>query len=187
MRNRALILAPVLVLGLLAVTVAPAGANGLTPSVHAPTAPVPPGAPQVHAPSVPHGAAEMIKDPVAYRQGVMKEMGKAMGALGKGFKDNTATTADLLPHAQHLSTLSQMPWDQAFPAGTAKGQTAMETKASSKIWTDQKAWQTEIKEFQESTAKLVTLLKSGDKAAAAKQMETIGKISKSSHGNFIQH
>ncbi|QQR68964.1 MAG: cytochrome c [Alphaproteobacteria bacterium] len=187
MRNRALILAPALALGLLVVTTAPAGANGLTPSVHAPTTPVPPVAPQVHAPSAPHGAAETIKDPVAYRQGVMKEMGKAMGALGKGFKDDKATAADLLPHAEHLAALSHMPWDQAFPAGTAKGQAAMESKASSKIWTDKKAWQAEIKEFQESTAKLVTVLKSGDKAAAAKQMETIGKISKSSHGNFIQH
>ena len=93
-------------------------------------------------------------DPIADRQALMKDMGRAVGSVAKMAQgqqefDAAAVKAAFATMAADAQKLDA---DTLFPEGT---ETGGDTEASPKIWEDRAAFKAQIAKYQEDTAAAV--------------------------------
>ena len=93
-------------------------------------------------------AAIGAENPLANRQGVMKNVGAAMGALSKMAKGEMDFNADVAVMALRVMNAGSYGYGELFPAGSEGG----ETEASPKIWEDSAGFQAAVVKFQTDTA-----------------------------------
>ncbi len=120
------------------------------------------------------------EDAIEYRQSVftvIKWNFAPIGAMVKGEKPFDANA--VARHAEFLEMLSQMPLE-GFAPGSDKG----DTEAKADIWTDWNDFKTKMSNFQEQTAKLAEVAKSGNEAAIKEQFGATGKACKSCHDKY---
>ncbi|MBS9719853.1 cytochrome c [Tianweitania sp. BSSL-BM11] len=93
-------------------------------------------------------------DPIADRQALMKDMGKAVGSVAKIAKGEQPFDAATVKTAlETLATDAQkLDADKLFPEGT---ETGGDTEASPKIWEDRDGFKEQIAKYQADTAAAV--------------------------------
>ena len=121
-------------------------------------------------------------DPIADRQALMKDMGRAVGSVAKIAKgeqpfDAAAVKAAFATMAADAKKLDA---DTLFPEGT---QTGGDTEASPKIWEDRPGFKTLIAKYQTDTAAAVAE-DPQDLAAFQAQFRTVTANCGSCHQNY---
>ena len=131
-------------------------------------------------PATASAADVKAEDAIEYRQSVftvIKWNFAPIGAMVKGEKPFDASA--VARHAEFLKMLSQMPLE-GFTPGSAKG----DTEAKADIWTDWSDFKAKMTDFQQQTAKLADVAKSGNEAAIKEQFGATGKTCKSCHDKY---
>jgi cytochrome c556 len=91
-------------------------------------------------------------NPQQERQETMKDVGRAMGQLGRTIKGEVDFDADAVKASfQKMSDASKNFFDQ-FPEGSESGH---ETEASPKIWSDRAGFEEAVRQFELDTAEAV--------------------------------
>jgi cytochrome c556 len=120
-------------------------------------------------------------DALRFRQASMFLMAQHLGALGamvKGDKPWDAAAAEL--YAERVAMFSQMPWDAFWVPGSDKGKNRMKPE----IFKEKEKFLDGAKHLQDETAKLVSVVKSGDQGAVKAQYGAVGKACKQCHDNY---
>jgi cytochrome c556 len=116
---------------------------------------------------------------IKYRKAVMSAIGGHVGAfflINGGAVDQGKY---LVPHAEALAALGeQIP--VLFPAGSGTGK----TDALPKIWEEPAKFSEAANAGKDATAKLLTAVKSGDKAAIAAAAKGLGEACKGCHDRY---
>lgn len=125
-------------------------------------------------------AADQFQDAIDYRQAaftVIKGNFKPMGAMVKGKipYDSEAFTE----YAANLAAMARMA-DDGFIDGSDMGDTA----AKSAVWEERADFDAKMKKFQEQTANLAVLAKSGSLDDIKPQFAAAAKSCKSCHDDF---
>ena len=71
-----------------------------------------------------------------------------------------------------------------FPAGTAMGQTPIESKAKPEIWTNRALFDSRAADYAAATAKLFDLSQAGDSTGFAAQLDVVKKTCNACHSDF---
>ncbi|USD38389.1 MULTISPECIES: cytochrome c [Ferrimonas] len=133
--------------------------------------------------AIAEGAFNSADDAIAYRQhafGLIKENFGDMYAMVKGKKEMDADAFQR--RAQHLSLLSQIPFEAFKVPGSNKG----DTEALASVWSDSAKFDQIAKEFQSASANLAKVSGSGDAKAIKQAFGATGKACKSCHDQFKQ-
>lgn len=133
-------------------------------------------------------AADAPLDLVKYRQTIMGDMGKHMRASGMIAKGLVSRPGDLVGHAEAIHAGSVGLVD-LFPAGSGPNDLPKDVKdahtgAKAEIWTDHDKFAADAKTFEEATAKLVDVAKTGDLAAYTAQSKVVGDACGACHDSF---
>ena len=123
------------------------------------------------------GAAFAADEPgnvIKYRQATMKAVGGHMGMLAMIAKGEVSFADEAAGNAHALNELSKN-LARLFPAGTAKGDTDVESRALPVIWEKTDDFAAAIKAMQDESAKLIEVAEGGDPAAFGKQLGALGK------------
>jgi cytochrome c556 len=119
------------------------------------------------------GLAQDAMKVVQDRQAVMKEQGKALGAV-KAYLDGKGDLAQAQTGASELSqTVRKIP--ALFPAGTGMEQFPGKSGAKPAIWTDQAKFQEAAQNAQAKIDALAAAVKGGEKAAIEAAFNDLGK------------
>jgi cytochrome c556 len=71
-----------------------------------------------------------------------------------------------------------------FPAGTAMGQTPIDSKAKPEIWTNRAQFESRAADYAAATTKLFDLSQAGDSAGFAAQLGVVKKACDGCHSDF---
>ncbi len=144
--------------------------------------PVAPAAPAVTSASPPAAAAVTAPEKaVAYRQAEMSLIGKHMKATRMILSGEVARPQDLVRHAEGIHAGS-MDLAALFPDGTGPAKTKTEAKAE--IWSKHADFEVAVKNFQDASAKLVEVAKTGDLVATKAQLDKVGETCGGCHDTF---
>jgi len=122
---------------------------------------------------------------VKQRQAAMTLQGKYFGPMGGMAAGKVPYRADVVTYnASLLDALSRMPWD-GFTEST-KDLKDVKTAALPAIWNEPAKFKEAQDRYQSETAKLVSVVKSGDEAAVKAQIVAVGKACDSCHEGFRQ-
>lgn len=147
----------------------------------APTAPTAPAAPAVAPAAPPAAAVTAPEKAVAYRQAEMSVIGKHMKATRLIVSGEVARPQDLVRHAEGIHAGS-LDLASLFPEGTGPAKTKTEAKAE--IWSKHADFETAVKNFQDASARLVEVAKTGDLAASKAQLDKVGETCGGCHDTF---
>ena len=117
---------------------------------------------------------------VKQRQSAMTLQGKYFGPMAGMAQGKVPYNADTVKrNAEFLDTLSKMAWD-GFTPGTQE----IKSRALPVIYSDAAKFKEAQDRFQADTAKLVSVVTSGDEAAIKAQIGAVGKNCGSCHDAF---
>ena len=121
------------------------------------------------------------EDAIKYRQAVMFLIGQHFSRLGMMVKDQQAYEREAFArNAALVETLSQLPWEAFFVAGSDEGQTTMK----SDVLRNQSEFKEAAQQMETEVAKLVTTANADDFNAIKGQFGAVGKTCKNCHGEF---
>jgi cytochrome c556 len=119
---------------------------------------------------------------VKQRQAAMTLIGKYFGPLGGMAQGKVPYNAQVVQrNAGYLDNLSRMPWD-----GFDKNTENEKSRALPAIWKEDAKWKEASSRFENETAKLYQVSRSGDEAAVKAQIGAVGKTCAGCHDNFRQ-
>ena len=116
---------------------------------------------------------------IKYRQNVMKSTAGHMGAIVDILKNGLPLEAHVADHARSMLQNSRMTLSM-FPKGSGKGR----TKSKQSIWKNWSEFESAANNFEQESAKLYEVAKSGDMEVLAKQVRATGKTCSGCHRNF---
>lgn len=134
----------------------------------------------VAAPAIGADGEQAIKQ----RQDLMDANGKAIGVVKAYLQKGRGTAAEAAAAATKLSKYgTEMLAD--FPKGSGRGDfDPKKTRALAKIWEDWSGFEADAKAFSNESAKLATVLTSGDMEAAKAQFRAVGKTCGGCHKEY---
>lgn len=126
--------------------------------------------------------APKAKTAIAARQANYKKMGAAMKALNDQLKGDAPAKAAMLSAAQTLAaTAREQP--RHFPPGSGPA-AGITTDALPNIWTDRKTFDGQMARMISESAKLVTVVNSGNADAIRVQAKATGATCAACHRQF---
>ena len=131
--------------------------------------------------SAPDAAVDVVK----YRQTIMGDLGKHMRASGMIAKGLISRPGNLVGHAEAIHN-GAVGLVDLFPAGTGPADLPKDAKTGAKaeIWTDHDKFAAAAKAFEDESAKLVEVAKTGDLAAFQAQSTKVGDACGGCHDPF---
>jgi cytochrome c556 len=119
-------------------------------------------------------SAQSAGEAIEARRGLMKGIGKNMGVVANFVKKNEGTTSAVAMSARVIaSNLAQLP--NHYPAGTAQGSGAGNTRAKAEIWTNWAGFAGGAAKGTDLALKLAMAADTGDKGAIGAAMGELGK------------
>ncbi len=132
-------------------------------------------------PAPPPSAEEALKI-AEYRGVIMSTLGTQMRASGMILRNEIARPADLVSHATGLHQASQF-LAELYPAGTGPEQIP-DSRAKPEIWEHWDDFAERAAGFEEASAKLVEVARTGDMAAYGAQFRQVGQSCSACHDDF---
>jgi cytochrome c556 len=125
--------------------------------------------------------AVVVKD----RQAAMKSMGDAMKKISTYVKSEGGTIDGVREGAATIQQVSHKIVPALFPANTGMG-AVKDSAAKPEVWQQWGQFQQVAQKLQSTSAELITLAASDDRAAIARQFGQIGQSCGGCHDNFRQ-